>query len=615
MNIKNIAINFSSKKDFLNNFGKINNEKTSLSIINKNEIIIKGKKNDNSLNFTLLKNKKYLKPGKTYTISCDFILNKKISKTLPFDVPKIAFDCTINGKNNFDYQSSSSIPNEVGVWHKSLTVKVPKNCSNAWFRIYVGIEKDAGELLIKNIFISENNFDFIYLNNLFYHNEDNDTFSLLSDFKENYIEKCNDVSYLFRNGHYTFVNSIIKNINDSAIRKKFKLYLVMSKENVSNTLAYFNNIKNELNEQDSVLASDAIHFFARNLEWDTIKDIVNFFDKKGLYHNCIEYLYEKAQLYRRLKDKENELKYYNLALSIDENKNPNINWNLFFDSNNPGLSYRRDELKFILENLSDIQRIADSYPSSHINFKESPVFVFWDQGYDNAPIIVKSIIDRMKIIYGNKLVFLTGETIEAYIDIPARIESFRESKRAFFSDYIRTELLLRYGGTWIDSTVFTTNQFYKENLEILEKNDNNLYVLRIPENPYRISNWFLSTNQTGNRILALMYATMLIFAEKRNSLFEYYQYHTFFEILTQLDKQANEDFHKNYRNNYQPYAHDLLKNFRNDWDRELFNKLIARCPIQKLTYKSNLLHLRTHSLLHLRTHSFYKTIIRNAAFL
>lgn len=44
MNIKNIAINFSSKKDFLNNFGKINNEKTSLSIINKNEIIIKGKK-------------------------------------------------------------------------------------------------------------------------------------------------------------------------------------------------------------------------------------------------------------------------------------------------------------------------------------------------------------------------------------------------------------------------------------------------------------------------------------------------------------------------------------------------------------------------------------------
>ncbi len=225
------------------------------------------------------------------------------------------------------------------------------------------------------------------------------------------------------------------------------------------------------------------------------------------------------------------------------------------------------------------------------------------------------MIDRMKIIYGNKLVFLTGETIEAYIDMPARIESFRESIRAFISDYIRTELLLRYRGTLIDSTVFTMNQFYKENLEILEKNDNNLYVLRIPENLYRFSNWFSSTKQTGNRILALMYATMLIFAEKRNSLFEYYQYHTFFEILTQLDKQANVDFHKNYRNNYLAYAHDLLFYFRNDWDRDLFNKLITRCPIQKLTYKSNLLHLRTHSLLHLRIHSFYKTIIRNSAFL
>lgn len=600
MYIENLSISFDSCNDFLNYFGTANLDKVELTVPNSNEILIQNKKNDNSLSISLLKEQNVLKAGKTYTISCDFVLDKKITRTLPFDVPKIALDGIIKEEVKYDVKSSTSIPNEVGIWHKSFTVTVPENFSKAWFRIHAGIEKDAGNLLIKNITITETNFEFNPNSNLFIQDGG---FYLLRHFTvENAHILYKEFSKLIHERNFKTIAEILKSLDDSNLRKKAQIYTYIIQDDIINLISTLKKISDDLLLNDEILVTDSLNFLARKLEWVKLNEAISLIEQKGIYLNSCELLYIKAQLCRRLKNTDVEKMNYVKALSLDIQK-PDINWNLFFDKHNPGLTYRREELQFLHDNLSAIQKIADYYQPININFNNSSVFVFWDQGYDKAPPIVKTMIDRMKRIYRSRLVFLTSDNIEAYLDLSSGIQKFRETRRAFFSDYIRTELLLKYGGTWIDSTVFITEKFDSEVTSILTTDNSNFYALRIPENPYRISSWFEATNQINNRIIALMYGALLIYAEKYNDIFEYYQYHSFFELLTQLDEKAHIDFLNNYRDSYQPHGHDLLNNFRNDWDKELFNTLISNCPIQKLTYRSNLLHLRTHS--------FYKTILRD----
>lgn len=604
MIISNLINDFSSKEEFLDRIGSINEDIVSINVEKLNELIIQSKKNNNSSSISIFREKTILQPGKAYTISADFVLRQRISHSLPFDVPKFALDGILNGANKFDIYSSLSIPNEVGVWHKSWTVSIPKELSHAWFRIHSGIEKNAGELIIKNLFISETNFEFIFDHRLFKKEGNN---FLLKDFNDkDYIQQTIGISELFNKKKYSLVEYIVSKIQNLDIKRKLIIYESLSKNNKDEVIKSLENLVPILGYNDERIASDIVTYLANKSEWNLLDQIFEYLDKKSLFANSSEILYQKAQTYRRLNENKKESDSYSKALLLDKNK-AKINWNLFFDKFNPGLTYRRNELKFILDNLEQIQKIADSLTPIDINFEQAPVFVFWDQGYEQAPQLVKTMIDRMKIIYGSRLVILTNENIENYVDLSSGIRRFREKRRALFADYIRTELLMRYGGTWIDSTAFVTKEFYEETKNILSKKENKFYALRIPENPYRISNWFLSTNQINNRIITLMYAALIIFAEKENDIFEYYQYHSFFEILTQLDNKALADFTDSYKDQYQPFSHDLLRNFRNDWDETLFNNIIKKCPIQKLTYKSNVSHLRVNS--------FYKTILRKATFL
>lgn len=622
MKIIELSKDFYSLEEFKKYLGSFNTENTNISIPQKNEILISHNKNDNSLNISILRDQASLLPGKTYTISCDFVLKEKIKSSLPHDVPKIAMDGVVDGKNIFDVFSSLSVPNEIGVWHKKLTVTVPENFSKAWFRLHIGIEKGAGEILIQNMVITESSFELKLCEKLFYKKGN---IYKLKDFNTQnihdlYIEfskliklklfkPIQEIIEIIENSHtptipkiFDPIYTLTKKFISNDIYEKIKLYSYLLDNKISKLVSEIKKLINNFNAHDEILILDALKFLEKKSEWENLSQLITFTDKLEFLNGNVEYLYLKAQLYRRLKNKDLEVSNYKKALTLDTNK-PNINWELFFDEFNPGLSYRRDELNFITNNIDKIQYIANSYKPININFPNSPVFVFWDQGYNNAPYLVQIMIDRMRKIYKDRLVLLTGANLDFYVDIPSGIQKFRNTSRAFFSDFIRTSLLMQYGGTWIDSTAFSTDRFDQEVTEALNAEKCNFYALRIPNNPFRISNWFLATNQINNRIILLMYAALLLYTEQYDDTFEYYQYHSFFEILTQLDHQALRDFDCRPINDYQPKAHELLKTFRSDWDDARFYKFIEQCPIQKLTYRSNTDHLRTQSV--------YKTLLRD----
>lgn len=88
------------------------------------------------------------------------------------------------------------------------------------------------------------------------------------------------------------------------------------------------------------------------------------------------------------------------------------------------------------------------------------IWVMWLQGFEKAPLLIRQClisIERYAKKNNYQLVKLTAGNITKYIEIPDEIKKRFETNKingANFSDYCRCSLLAKYGGFWIDSTVF-----------------------------------------------------------------------------------------------------------------------------------------------------------------
>lgn len=91
---------------------------------------------------------------------------------------------------------------------------------------------------------------------------------------------------------------------------------------------------------------------------------------------------------------------------------------------------------------------------------ENPVWVMWWQ--NDTPPIVSTNIEQMKKIFGDRLIIISKSNYRDYLIfdqvISEKIESNLVSITAL-SDYIRTALLYLYGGLWIDSTYYITENY------------------------------------------------------------------------------------------------------------------------------------------------------------
>ncbi len=96
---------------------------------------------------------------------------------------------------------------------------------------------------------------------------------------------------------------------------------------------------------------------------------------------------------------------------------------------------------------------------SNVDSSKEPIFVCWLQGEDNAPKLVKRCLESIRQNAGSHPVnFVSLQNIDEFIEIPAYImEKFKSGNlcAANFSDYIRNSLLFKYGGLWLDATVFS----------------------------------------------------------------------------------------------------------------------------------------------------------------
>lgn len=102
--------------------------------------------------------------------------------------------------------------------------------------------------------------------------------------------------------------------------------------------------------------------------------------------------------------------------------------------------------------------------------ENAPIWICWWDGEDVAPALVKQCIKSIKKNAGvHKVCFITKDNYSEYIEIPEYMlqkVAEKKMKLAHLADYIRIALLEKYGGLWIDTTMYCHRVIPEEYFEL-----------------------------------------------------------------------------------------------------------------------------------------------------
>lgn len=143
-----------------------------------------------------------------------------------------------------------------------------------------------------------------------------------------------------------------------------------------------------------------------------------------------------------------------------------------FNLNQAVYVYNKRKHRFILNYLE--KRYSYLVPSSlslKVPFTKKvvlPIWVMWYQGIDCMPPLVKMCIASIKHnASGRPVHLLDKHNLLQWIKLPDFVFEKKEKgiiTMACFSDIVRLSLLSRYGGTWLDATVFVNKPLTEEGL-------------------------------------------------------------------------------------------------------------------------------------------------------
>ena len=217
--------------------------------------------------------------------------------------------------------------------------------------------------------------------------------------------------------------------------------------------------------------------------------------------------------------------------------------------------------------------------------KSNKIWICWFQGIEKAPELVKACYNSVVKNYNDKqIIVLTEENYKQYVDIPEYILKKWEKGYitfAHFSDILRIELLSKYGGLWLDSTIFTTKKsdlVFNDNIELFVfkqvdlDRKNSLTVVA--------SNWLIYANKDNN-IINLTKKLLYQYWKDYNHAINYNIFHIFFKFATEVYKDEWDKVPT--FNNISP--HILQFELNDDFEEVRFNQIRDMSDFHKLNWR------------------------------
>ena len=214
------------------------------------------------------------------------------------------------------------------------------------------------------------------------------------------------------------------------------------------------------------------------------------------------------------------------------------------------------------------------------------IFVYWRQGFEKAPDIVKKCLESLKgNAHGHPVVILTGENLHDYITLPAKIEELHNKgilQEANYSDLVRTNLLIRYGGYWFDATCFLSSKI-PDNIEKADFFMFNRDLLEGFVSPLECSSWFIKSNK-DNELLVRLQTFLFHYFEHNSRVVHYFIYHIALSVLVNEDEKCRQIWeNKPYICTMNPHA--LLFHFSKKFIKPNYEQILKFSFVHKLTYK------------------------------
>ncbi|MHB9648590.1 capsular polysaccharide synthesis protein [Weissella paramesenteroides] len=219
-----------------------------------------------------------------------------------------------------------------------------------------------------------------------------------------------------------------------------------------------------------------------------------------------------------------------------------------------------------------------------IQQNKNSIWFMWLQGIENAPEIVKYNLLVLQKKFGNERVkVVTWNNLFEYINLPSFIKIKLNKKLislTHLSDIVRIQLLVTYGGMWVDSTVlFSGNlpdSIYNQSFFVPQTLKPGRDGVTIP-----VSNWLIIAKRNNNMAVRL-----------RNLLFNYWEnynnpidYFIFHHLMMLVFDEFPDEFTKIIAyDNSQPHAL-LIAMKSKEMNQEDIQEYLQLSPIHKLTNK------------------------------
>ena len=212
------------------------------------------------------------------------------------------------------------------------------------------------------------------------------------------------------------------------------------------------------------------------------------------------------------------------------------------------------------------------------------VWVCWLQGMENAPELVQKCYGSLQEnLFGKEIVLLTEDNYRNYVQFPDYIQNKIDQgiiTRTHMSDLLRLELLIKYGGTWIDATVYCSGNNFPEYMF-----DSELFVFQnlkpgLDGHATSISSWFMSAC-TNHPILILTRELLYNYWMKKKYMIDYFLLHDFFQLAIE---QYPEEWRKVI-----PFSnsipHILLLRMFDSYNEDIWRAIKDMTHFHKMTYK------------------------------
>lgn len=235
--------------------------------------------------------------------------------------------------------------------------------------------------------------------------------------------------------------------------------------------------------------------------------------------------------------------------------------------------------------MSKLKQEVETEVLGSLQINSKKIWILWLQDMKNAPNVVKlcyeSVLKNKPDDY--EVILLNEHNICDYVTVGERIIELYKKRYIgvqTYADVVRLELLTKYGGTWIDATVFFANKNYPS---YFFNSDLFMFLTLWPATwsiPTVMNCWFMSA-KSNDKLLLLTKKLMYEYFKKNKYSCDYWLISDMFEMA--------KDVYADEFENIIPFSvsnatilHQRLAKKNNE---RIYLEAIKLCPIQKLNWR------------------------------